>query len=195
MALMFVGHRLPCDAMCGHDNPHKKTDSMMDKIQHSSGNDILCHHQDSHSLTSSEAAMSRLADKFPAEEAIMHGDTVRVYRNLNLGLLSVLKKVGKSWLVRGYYHSVTLTQCSVKLSASAQARARHHRQRNVHLYIQGQIVATAHTPVDVKAHHVALTYNPFTDDGLVYEQDPSRALAPDTFDVALIQQGRVYITP
>ena len=187
MALMLVGHRLPCYAMCGHAKFVKKTDSIMG-VQHSSG-------QDSHSFTSSEAAMSRLAHKFPAEQAVVHGDTVRVYRNLNVGLLSVQKKIGKSWLVRGYYQSVTLAQCKVKICASAQACARLQGQRNVHLYIQGQILATAHTPVDVKAHHVELTYNPFTDESLVFAQDPTRALAPDAFDVALIQQGRVYITP
>lgn len=105
------------------------------------------------------------------------GDRVRVYRNLNNGLFSLVAMSGphKGKVVAhvGYVQlRAQDTGTMVKISLAGQARARRQGQRNVHAWIDGYLVSfgmnyTGSLPEGDKR----VSYVPFCHDGFVYCSD------------------------
>jgi hypothetical protein len=94
----------------------------------------------------------------------MIGQKVRIYRNLNNGMIGILHN-GK----RFYCTSITLKQCKSVVSLATQSRIKTNfeatgkRERNVHAYIEGVVVSIDdHSPSSIEAlKGRRVSYNPF----------------------------------
>jgi hypothetical protein len=80
---------------------------------------------------------------------------VRVYRNLNNGLISCQTKVDGGWRVVGYLPSVALQNCKMIVQQSGYLRTIKDKQRNVHAMIEGDLCTLPSLPPR------SLRYNPF----------------------------------
>lgn len=90
------------------------------------------------------------------------GQKVAVYRNLNKpGLFSIkaLEGVNKGKVI-GYSPSVEIAGVTFKVSEASRQRVLRDKQRNVHAFAVGTLVACT-DPVDV-AGMTAATYQPYT---------------------------------
>jgi hypothetical protein len=67
---------------------------------------------------------------------------IRVYRNLNTGTLSAQEKVGGSWKVTDHPNRVKLKNAKFMVNQGGRQRVIKSGQKNVHAYIQGELVGS-----------------------------------------------------
>jgi hypothetical protein len=87
----------------------------------------------------------------------MIGQKVRVYRNLNKPGMYSIKIAGK---VVGYAPCVELSDIKFIVSEASRQRVLRDRQRNVHAYAEGVLVAVHEVVPDVSGCE-AVTYSPY----------------------------------
>ena len=95
---------------------------------------------------------------------------VRVYRNLNNGKMSIQQN-GK---VVCYADSVLLKNVSFKVSESSRKRVLNTKQRNVHAYAVGELVAF-NTAANFEGKDIS--YNPYYAGFFYYKGDKSEVTA------------------
>lgn len=86
------------------------------------------------------------------------GQTVRIYRNLNNGRMSIQAKVNCRWLVVGHVTDCVLQNVQFSISESGRQRVIREATKNVHAWGQGILVAEFDDSV---ACPVPLAYNPY----------------------------------
>lgn len=86
---------------------------------------------------------------------------VRVYRNLNRNCLSVQVKTSKGWRVDHWVDGLQLSDCRFIVSQAGRARTLRERRRNVHAYIEGDLVAESLDGPLAPLDGPAAYYNPF----------------------------------
>lgn len=87
------------------------------------------------------------------------GCTVRIYRNLNNGMLSIQAKHGKTWKVVGHVTDCILENVIFRIGEAGRQRVIRERCKNVHAWGEGILVgktADIFTPI-------ALSYDPYSD--------------------------------
>ena len=97
---------------------------------------------------------------------------VRVYFNLNRKVWSIQSyQPGKGWRLLTHSTNLTLRNAVTKVSESGRQRVIRERQRNVHAYIQGELIRT------VPQTHSGrrLSYNPYTGPDFIWKDDNSVA--------------------
>jgi hypothetical protein len=86
------------------------------------------------------------------------GCTIRIYRNLNNGRMSIQAKVSKSWKVVGHVTDAVVKDVSFKVVESGRQRVIQEQCKNVHAWGQGVLISQLEpdiwAPVD-------LAYNPY----------------------------------
>lgn len=92
------------------------------------------------------------------------GQTIRIYRNLNNGTMSVQAKDGKSWKVVGHVTEAIVSNVSFKIQEGGRQRTIREQCKNVHAWGQG--ILEAQSDPDIYAP-IALGYNPYTDSTFV----------------------------
>jgi hypothetical protein len=96
------------------------------------------------------------------------GSTVRVYRNLRNGLMSVQTKVNGAWLVVGHVNAVLLENVTFKVSQPGRERVIKNKRKNVHAYVYGTLVE-----IDTEdVMQVAVKYNPYKYKTFVVDDTP-----------------------
>lgn len=88
---------------------------------------------------------------------------VRVYRNLNKGGISIQSKTEKGWRVSDYCLYVVLKNCKFKVQEGGRQRVLAKRQKNVHAWVEGDLVSTDQTSF-MKSDFPVPYYNPYTQD-------------------------------
>ena len=96
------------------------------------------------------------------------GSTVRVYRNLRNGLMSVQSKINGSWLVIGHVNSVLLEGVNFKVSQAGRERVIKQKRKNVHAFVYGTLAAIETGDV----LQVAVKYNPYKYKTFVVDDTP-----------------------
>lgn len=100
------------------------------------------------------------------------GQKVRVYRNLNNGLISVqLKEPGKSWFVAGHVKDAVLSGVTFHVSEKGRQRVLKERCKHVHAWAQATLLGEFDDSLKAT---VRLKYDPYTDCAFVerYTQRP-----------------------
>lgn len=127
---------------------------------------------------------------------IEEGTLVRVYRNLNCGLWSVLAMEGRyRGLVIGHFEHLRLlpheSRPLVAILPSAQRRAKMEGVRNVHLFIQGNIYC--HDVEDDDRALPTVTYVPFRDSTLVMGHNNDQALETERVREVLFVHPKAHV--
>jgi len=82
---------------------------------------------------------------------------VRVYRNLNNGLISVQRKIDKRWPVVGHIDSCVLRDVRFHVSEASRQRAIRENCKNVHAWgeglLVGQFEADLYAPIQLGYDH------------------------------------------
>ena len=106
-------------------------------------------------------AVQHLREKFMDTMKTEEKMRVRVYRNLNKGGISIQCKTENGWRVCDYTHHVVLENCTFKVLESGRQRVLRTQQKNVHAWVEGDLVAK-----DEKAFLQSAApepyYNPYT---------------------------------
>ena len=71
--------------------------------------------------------------------------TVRVYRNVNTGTLSVQEKTSDGWRVTKHPHRIKLKNAKFKVNQTGRKKVLASKQKNVHAVIEGELVDTKST--------------------------------------------------
>jgi hypothetical protein len=71
--------------------------------------------------------------------------TVRVYRNVNTGTLSVQEKTNNGWRVTKHPHRIKLKNAKFKVNQTGRRKVLASKQKNVHAVIEGELVDTKST--------------------------------------------------
>ena len=82
--------------------------------------------------------------------------TVRVYRNVNTGTLSVQEKTPSGWRVTKHPHRIKLKNAKFKVNQAGRKKVLATKQKNVHAVIEGELVDTKSTISGKK-----VTYDPY----------------------------------
>ena len=106
---------------------------------------------------------------FVKDRQIDPSKVVRVYRNLNNGKMSVQQN-GK---VVCYADSVLLKNASFKVSESSRQRVLNTKQRNVHAYAIGELIAF-NTAANFDGQDIS--YNPYYAGFFYYKHDKSEVI-------------------
>jgi len=117
------------------------------------------------------------------------GQTVKVYRNLNNQMFSIVATSGtyKNKVV-AHAQTVMLSQVEFKISQAGKRRAVIEKTRNVHAWAVGTIetVDTAQT----QQHNLSpISYNPFTSDSFYYKNN---LLPLHCTDSLLLENGKAF---
>ena len=96
------------------------------------------------------------------------GKTVRVYRNLRNGLMSVQAKVNGSWIVVGHVNSLKLQNVTFKVSQAGRERVIREKRKNVHAFVHGTLLEIE----TVNTLPVAVKYNPYKYSSFVINDTP-----------------------
>nr|WP_176703647.1 hypothetical protein [Vibrio sp. 04Ya108] len=131
---------------------------------------------------------------------IILGDEVLVYRNLNNLRISIKSNSSNcKGLVLGYADAVRLHSFDpFKVSVAGRERARRDSVRNVHCYAKGTIQSVSVSEnelASIKETYACLTYNPFKDNGFVFDDENRELFLPkpmQKYDL-VISDGRLYI--
>jgi hypothetical protein len=68
------------------------------------------------------------------------GTRVRVYRNLQNGLMSIQAQADGKWSVVGHVSHCAIANVTMKVSEAGQQRAIAQGQRNVHAWAEGDLI-------------------------------------------------------
>ena len=85
----------------------------------------------------------------------------RVYRNLNKGGLSVKTRIDGKWKVTDYTPQIILENCTFRVGEKSRARIAAGANKDVHAWIEGDIVSTAAADYNASAAPIPY-YNPRT---------------------------------
>lgn len=99
--------------------------------------------------------------EFKTGRALLSGQRVKVYKNLNRNCFSIMDK--QSRLVLGWASSVMLIKAKFVISQSGQKKARKEQTRNVHAFVEGDFIAGDFVASNAFNPPVAreIQYNPF----------------------------------
>ena len=86
------------------------------------------------------------------------GQQVKVYKNLNNGKISIKMKVDGKEKVVGYADKVTLKNVTFKVQEGGRQRVIKERQKNVHAFVCGELVAIDGLKLELGS---IFTYNPY----------------------------------
>lgn len=117
------------------------------------------------------------------------GQTVRIYRNLNNGTMSIQAKSGKSWLVMGHVTNAIVRDVTFKVSESGRQRVIRDKRKNVHAWGQGVLLSEFDESIIAP---IALGYNPYTDATFV---DKKSHRSIDRCDFLVIRDNQVFVSP
>lgn len=92
------------------------------------------------------------------------GQTIRIYRNLNNGTMSIQCKEAGRWLVVGHVTDCVVSGVTFKVSGSGRQRVIRDRRKNVHAWGEGVLVAQFAPEIDCP---IDLAYNPYTNETFV----------------------------
>ena len=92
------------------------------------------------------------------------GKPVRIYRNLNNFRMSLQVKQGKSWIVVGHVTEAVIQSVTFKVQESGRQRVLRDRQKNVHAWGQGTLVAQCD---DAILATIDLAYDPYQNTSFV----------------------------
>jgi hypothetical protein len=101
------------------------------------------------------------------------GKRVKAYRNLNNGMIALRGMDNK---VIGYCHSLSLKDCTVNVQIGTRntivrkLAETGKREKNVHAFIIGVVVAIDDTAIDTSAG-AAVSYNPYKADHFYFCDD------------------------
>jgi len=84
---------------------------------------------------------------------------VRVYFNLHRDQLSVQHKTPKGWRLWRHAAQVALHNIRFKVSESGRQRVLREKRKNVHAFIEGELVLVTGDPINPTT---VVTYNPYT---------------------------------
>ena len=120
------------------------------------------------------------------------GQTVRVYRNLNNGLLAI--RGMDSEKVLGYCNSIVLKDVKTKVGKGTAATIKRKFEetgksdRNVHAYVIGTIVSINDSD-DFPNYARAITYNPLRCDYFTYRDNGSEFVSSGHFAAIASPKG------
>ena len=92
---------------------------------------------------------------------------VRVYFNLHKKKLSIQEKTAKGWRVWLHASKVTLENVTFKVSEAGRQRVLRERKKNVHAFVEGDLVLLDET-AKIQPR-VLVSYNPYLEIGKFYE--------------------------
>lgn len=117
------------------------------------------------------------------------GQTIRVYRNLNNGRMSLQAKIDKSWKVVGHVTDCVIADVKFKVQDSGRQRVIREKRKNVHAWgegtLLGQFDETIFAPID-------LSYNPYTDETFKQRHTDN---AITTCKYLVVRDNRVQVSP
>ncbi|QIR16564.1 hypothetical protein [Shewanella aestuarii] len=117
------------------------------------------------------------------------GQTVKVYRNLNNQMFSIVATSGtfKNKVV-AHAQSVLLSQVVFKISQSGKRRAVLEKTRNVHAWAVGTLETI--DPAKTQYRNLSpISYNPFTSDSFYYKDN---LLPLHHTDALLLDNGKAF---
>lgn len=94
---------------------------------------------------------------------LKYGETVKVYRNLHTGLISVMDKAGH---VVAHVSQIILTGAKFLVRESGRQKVLREKRKNVHAFVIGEVVCSFR---DMVVHFPGerVTYNPYKYDSFV----------------------------
>lgn len=108
---------------------------------------------------------------------IQIGETVKVYRNLHTGKISVLGKTRVGWRVIQHVDAITLLSANFLVNERGRQEVLRTKQKGVHAFVVGVVGAP---PKNLTTCHV--TYNPYKYSSFVYKHSEKPIMtAPRVF--------------
>lgn len=116
------------------------------------------------------------------------GQTVRVYRNLVNGLMSVQHNIkGRGWILSGHCDNCVIVEVSFQVSEPGRQRVINKRKRNVHAYASGKLIGR--DPTDIYAP-IRLGYNPYKY-GFFYDKETREKISKAEY--LIVRNNEVYV--
>ena len=116
------------------------------------------------------------------------GQTVRVYRNLLNGLISVQHNIKeRGWILSGHCDSCVIVEVSFQVSEPGRKRVLAKRKRNVHAYATGRLISRNST--DIYAP-VQLGYDPYKC-GFFYDKQTGQKIT--RAECLIVRNNEVYV--
>ena len=116
------------------------------------------------------------------------GQQVRVYRNLNNGLISLQHYIkGTGWRLSGHLENCVLQDVSFKVYEVSRQKVLLTRRRNVHAYAIGRLIGE--NPIDIFAP-VSLAYNPYKY-GHFFDRDTGEKI--ETASYLIVRDNQVFV--
>lgn len=99
---------------------------------------------------------------------------VRVYYNLTKDCWSVqTHRKGKGWRVKAHVNTLCLLDVKTIIHKSGQERVRKENQKNVHAFLEGNLLSAASgfpLPIARKEQMQLVSYNPWVNDTFVWTE-------------------------
>lgn len=111
---------------------------------------------------------------------------VRVYFNLHRKKLSVQEKTAKGWRVWLHTNKITLENVTFKVSEAGRQRVLRERKKNVHAFVEGDLVLLGETAKIQPRMWVS--YNPYRDIGKFYEVVSNKSIDKAKYAVIVGRQ-------
>lgn len=105
---------------------------------------------------------------------------VRVYFNLHRKQLSVQSKTDKGWRVWLHANKITLENVEFKVSEAGRQRVLREKKKNVHAFIEGDLVLDGIGKIEPR---VLVSYNPYLPIGKFYERKTNKVVDKAKFAV------------
>jgi hypothetical protein len=116
------------------------------------------------------------------------GQTVRVYRNLINGLISVQHNIkGRGWILSGHCDNCVIVNVSFQVSEPGRQRVLLKRKRNVHAYATGRLISA--DPTDIYAP-VKVGYDPYKY-GFFFNKETGGKISKA--DCLIVRNNEVYV--
>ena len=115
--------------------------------------------------------------------------TVRVYRNLNNGKLSIQSKESGSWKVVGHVTDCVISQVSFKVGESGRQRVITRQVKNVHAWGEGVLIAQFDEAIEAP---IQLKYDPYRNSTFVQRTTELPIVQCQTF---VARANQVFVSP
>jgi len=114
------------------------------------------------------------------------GETVRIYRNLNNGQMSIQKKIEKSWKVIAHVKDIVLENAIFYVSETGRQRVIRDKRKNVHAWSEAKVVGESIVKTSTldRVHYCPYRQSHFTREG-----SDSRL---DKADLLIVIDNQVY---
>jgi hypothetical protein len=110
---------------------------------------------------------------------------VRVYFNLHRKQLSVQSKTDKGWRVWLHADKITLEDVEFKVSEAGRQRVLREKKKNVHAFIEGNLVLDGIKKIEPRT---LVSYNPYLPIGKFYERKTNKVINRAEFVVIVGRQ-------